>query len=132
MRRCYLWYNINDMKQTHFSKNKLKSSFTNAWRGWRIMQGEQSFMLQLALGAIAIILSFAFHLSAVEFSVIILSIGFVLTLEILNTIIENWLDFIYPKRHPKVALIKDATAWLVLAGSIMALIIGLIIFGAHL
>jgi len=120
------------MKQTHFSKTKLKSSFINAWRGWRIMRGEQSFMLQIGFGALAIILAFIFHLSIVEFCIIIFLFGFVLILEILNTIIENWLDFIYPKRHPKVALIKDATAGLVLAGSILALIIGLIIFGSHL
>lgn len=120
------------MKQAHFSKNKLKSSFINAWRGWRIMQGEQSFMLQLGIGVLAIILGFIFHLNVAEFCIIIFLVGFVIILEILNTIIENWLDFIYPKRHPKVALIKDATAGLVLAGSILALIIGLIIFGSHL
>lgn len=120
------------MKEIHFSKSKLKSSFINAWRGWRIIKGEQSFMLQLGVGALAIILALMLRTSVAEFCIIVLLVGFVLILEILNTIIENWLDFIYPKRHVKVALIKDATAGLVLAGSILALIIGLIIFGSHL
>lgn len=96
------------------------------------MRGEQSFMIQLAIAALGIILGLALHLSAVEFAVIILLIGFVLSLEVLNTIIEVWLDFIHPKKHPQIALIKDATAWLVLISSMIAFIIGLMIFIPHL
>lgn len=116
------------MKDDHFSFRKLIISFVNAYRGLRILSGEQSFMIQAAIGAIAIILGFIFHLNGAKFAILILTIGLVLSLEILNTIIENILDALHPKKDPKIGLIKDASGALVLVASFFAFVIGLILF----
>ncbi len=116
------------MKNNHFSKKRLASSFTNAFKGLRILSGEQSFMLQVMIALLVIILGFIFHFSAIKFAILILTIGFVLTLEILNTVLENLLDAIHPKKDPKIGLIKDAAGGVVLFASAIAFVVGLILF----
>lgn len=123
----YLWYN-RFMRSNHFSKKRLMASFTNAFNGLRILSGEQSFMLQCAIAVIVIIFAFIFHFSAIKFAILILLIGFVLTLEILNTVLENLLDVLHPKKDSKIGLIKDAAGGVVLFASAVAFVVGLILF----
>jgi undecaprenol kinase/diacylglycerol kinase (ATP) len=69
-----------------------------------------------------------YNISSNEWIAIIFSIGLVLSLEIINSSIENIADFISPERHEKIKKVKDLSAAAVLISSVTALIIGLIIF----
>jgi undecaprenol kinase len=60
--------------------------------------------------------------------VIILVITFVLTLEIVNTVVERLVDMLKPRLHTYAESIKDLTAALVLIGSLAAVIIGILVF----
>lgn len=103
-------------------------SFSSAFRGLRHMLRERNFVIQVALGLLALILVFVFKLTWIELIVIILLIGFVLSLETINSAGEKVLDLITREHHPEVAVIKEILAGSVLIASITALVIGMLIF----
>ena len=52
----------------------------------------------------------------------------VMSIEGINTAIEEMANFIHPERHNKIGLIKDIAAGAVFIASLFASIIGLIIY----
>lgn len=114
------------------SIKQLGSSFKHAFRGVRIVfKNEQNFRIQVIVGAIAILLAFAFKLNANQFIVVLLLIGAVLALEMINSIFERIVDTFKPRIHPAVRDIKDIMAAAVLVTAFIAAIIGITIFWPH-
>jgi len=107
-------------------------SFTHACRGVKILiKTEQSFRLQIAIGAAALLLLAIFPISSFERIVVLLLIALVLSLEMINSIFERLVDTFKPRIHPVVGEIKDIMAAAVLVMSVGAAIIGLEIFLPH-
>mgnify|MGYP000295468422 CR=1 FL=1 len=52
----------------------------------------------------------------------------VISMELMNTAIENFVDFVEPKYNEKVGKVKDIAAGAVLINALFSIIIGLIIF----
>lgn len=67
-------------------------------------------------------------LSALEWSLILVAIGLVLSTELLNTAIEITLDTCIPTQHPKVKTAKDIAAAAVWIAAILSTLIGCLIF----
>jgi len=112
-----------------FNLTKFIQSFGHAWRGLiYLLRHEQNFQVHLLAGIAALIAGFWLNISYTEFLIILLLIAFVFMAEIVNTVIEYILDIIHPKYHKKIKIVKDATAGVVLFASIVAAVIGLIIF----
>ena len=108
--------------------NKFLKSFGYATKGLSTAMNGRNFKIQL-ISAIAVIsLSTFLKISRIEFAVVFLTIGFVLATEMLNTAIEEICNKFHPETHPHIALIKDVAAGAVLLSSIIALIVGMIIF----
>jgi diacylglycerol kinase len=112
-----------------FSLKKLGKSFFNAYSGFKIAYRQQNFRLMLCLGLIAVLLGFSFKISYLEWLILILIVGLVLSLEILNSFFEELLDILEPTYSRKIKVIKDLSAAAVLMVSLTALILGIIIFG---
>ncbi|MFH1426842.1 MAG: diacylglycerol kinase family protein [Candidatus Kerfeldbacteria bacterium] len=109
--------------------NKLRKSFYFAWRGVKYtFLNEQNFRLQLLAAIIVVICMAAFRIKQWEAVALILMVAFVLTAEILNTVLERFVDILQPRLHVYSEIIKDMMAALVLLSSISALLIGFIIF----
>jgi len=89
---------------------------------------EVNFRIQLAVGLVVVGFGWYFRLSANEWLVLILTIFLVLAAELFNTAIENLVDLHITKIHPAAKLAKDASAGAVLILSLMAVLVGLIIF----
>lgn len=107
--------------------------FACAWAGLKAaFQAEQSFRIQLAMAGAVTVAGMAVGLSQPEWLFIVTTIGMVLSLELLNTMIEKTLDLLHPAQHERVKFIKDVSAAAVLLSSLAAAIIGLIVFGHHL
>ncbi len=108
-------------------------SFHVAIRGiilvWR---EERSFQIQTAVAALVIFLMLIAPLKSWERIILLLIIALVLILEILNTIVERFVDMVKPRLNSYVGVIKDMMAGAVLVMSFVAAIIGLIIFIPHL
>ncbi|MEK7213476.1 MAG: diacylglycerol kinase [Patescibacteria group bacterium] len=112
---------------------RLIQSFNDAGRGLsHAFKHEQNFRLQIVASLVVLAATFVFPLKIWEIILIILLCVMVLTMELLNTALENFADLLKPRLHHYVYIIKDVMAAAVLLTSLGALIIGLIIFLPHL
>jgi diacylglycerol kinase len=117
------------MKQQKFSFFKRLQSFRYAFNGIRILLLEEhNARIHVFIAICVIIAGFVFKVSIYEWLFLIMSIGIVLTLEIINSSIENIADFISPEKQDKIKVIKDLSAAAVFVGAITAAIIGFIVF----
>lgn len=112
---------------------QLFSSVRHALRGVRVVfHAEQNFRIQVAVGALVLILAAMVDVRSYEWILLILLIGAVLTLELINSIIERLADAFKPRLHPFVKDIKDIMAAAVLIASLIAAAIGMTIFYPYL
>lgn len=108
---------------------RLVKSMRYAVRGLiTVFRTELSFRLQTLAALVVIVLMYVFPLSQWQRVILFMLIGFVLTLEVVNTIFERLVDAFKPRVHPVVAEIKDMMAAAVLISSVLSLIVGVIIF----
>ena len=111
-----------------FNLKELKISFQIAFKGIRIaMKEEQTFTIQIFIGALVLILMYWLPLNNIEIAILILAIILVWSLELINTQIERALDVLHPDFHPKVGRIKDMAAGAVLIVCIGSIFIGILI-----
>lgn len=115
------------------SIRKQANSFKNSFHGLRVaFFEEQSFKIQAVLALVVAILMFSFPLHYIERAILVLSISFVLGLELLNSQIERALDLAQFDHNPKIKDIKDLSTSAVLIAAVGALIVGLFIFIPYL
>ncbi|MFA6104973.1 MAG: diacylglycerol kinase [Patescibacteria group bacterium] len=111
---------------------RLLRSFADAGRGVvYVFKKEQNFRLQIFAGLIVFVTIFVLPLRSWETIVLILMVVMVLTMELLNTALENFTDLFKPRIHPYVGIIKDIMAAAVLITALGALVIGSIIIYPH-
>jgi diacylglycerol kinase len=104
-------------------------AFKNAFAGFKYVVVSQKNAWIHALATLAaILLGFLLKISFLEWSVIVVVVGFVWTAEIFNTAIEAMVDIISPGYHPFAKIAKDAGAAGVLVVSITAAAVGLLLF----
>ncbi|MBK5215849.1 MAG: diacylglycerol kinase family protein [Candidatus Pacebacteria bacterium] len=84
--------------------------------------------LHLFFTALAIYMGFLLSLSSVEWAIIIFAVGLVLITEAINTAIEIDIDLTSPNYHPYAKDTKDVAAGAVSIATIVAGIMGLLIF----
>ncbi|WP_310732543.1 diacylglycerol kinase family protein [Paenibacillus sp. 1011MAR3C5] len=77
-------------------------------------------------------LGWLLSLSSAEWALILFAIVLVISLELVNTAIEQAVDLASPERHPIAKAAKDTAAGAVLAGTLGAIAIGVIIIGPPL
>lgn len=110
-------------------KRTFKGSVKNCLDGISyVTKNEKNFKREIALGIIALILSYILKIDKIEFIIILTMICLVLTTEIINTAIERAVDLVTKEYHELARIAKDVSAGSVLVTSTFALIIGIIIF----
>ncbi|CEI84174.1 Undecaprenol kinase [Oceanobacillus oncorhynchi] len=104
--------------------------FRYAWAGLKtVVKKESNFQLHLAAMTIVVAAGFFFHLSLIEWAVILLTIGLVLITEMINSVIERVMDFIQPGYDERIKEIKDIAAGVVLVTALISVVVGILIFG---
>lgn len=104
-------------------------SFKHAfWGIWIALKEEPSLKFHFLIATLVIILGFYLNISKIEWMIVTLTIGIVISLELTNTAIEEVVNSFVQDVHPAAKKAKDVAAGAVLIASITALIIGLIIF----
>jgi len=93
---------------------------------------ENNFRIQFLIGIIVIFFTIFLGLNSIETSILILMILVVLSLELINSQIEKFLDLIQPEHHPRVKIIKDFSAGAVLISALGSIVIGILIFWPHI
>ncbi|ARV62534.1 diacylglycerol kinase [Nostocales cyanobacterium HT-58-2] len=100
-------------------------SFRYAWCGISYaFQTQRNFRIHVGVGTLAIGLSVFLHLKPVEISVIGLTSGLVLALELLNTALESIVDLTVKQTYHELAKIaKDCAAGAVLISALVAVLV---------
>jgi len=115
-------------KKESFLVNRLKS-VGYAFKGAvLLLKTEASIKIQFVIALFVTIIGFVLNISTNEWIVQCLAIGMVISVEAINTAIEEIADFIHPEQHKKIGFIKDIAAGAVFIASIFASIIGFIIY----
>jgi diacylglycerol kinase len=118
---------------SQFKNKNIFIAIRNSLFGLRyILKHHRHFQIEILFALLAIFLGYLFKLSLFEFLFIILAIFLVLITEIINSIIEDILDFVNPEYDEKIKVFKDVSAGVVLVAVIFSLIIGALIFGSKL
>lgn len=105
--------------------SNLFTSFKYAWSGLTYaFQTQRNFRIHVVLGSFAITLAIALHLSAVEVAIIGLTVGAVLTMELLNTALESVVDLTVKQTYHELAKIaKDCAAGAVLVSALVSVLV---------
>ena len=93
-----------------------------------LIRNERNAKLHTIATIVVVILGIVLKINSSEWIAIFISIGFVFSMEAINTAVEHIADFIQPKQDYKIKIIKDIAAGGVLISAVIALIIGVIIF----
>lgn len=116
----------------HRFTHGLSQSFRAAWRGLLVaFKGERTFRVMIALGLIVIAVVSTVPLAAFERLLLLLLTGFVLVLELLNSMVERLADLLKPRLSAYVGEVKDLMASAVLMASFFALLIASFILLPH-
>lgn len=109
-------------------KNFLRS-FKYAFEG--IVTGikeEQNMKIHISIMILVIIFGIILKISKIEWIICIILFGLVISMELINTAIENVVDLITKEKNEQAKIAKDVAAGAVLVSAIASAIIGLIIF----
>ena len=108
---------------------RLRNSFKYAFEGIiQTYKGEQNLKIHTFIAILVVIFGFFLRISLIEWFICLILIGLVLMSEFFNTAIEYVVDLASPKVHPLAKAAKDTASAGVLMMSIMAAIVGGIIF----
>jgi diacylglycerol kinase (ATP) len=94
---------------------------------WFAFGGQSSFWVHLPVAMAVIAMAAWLNVSPVEWAVLILAIGGVLTAELLNSSIELLVSVLHPQHHPRIGQALDVAAGAVLVMSLAAAAVGLIV-----
>lgn len=116
-------------KNNYGNWTRFIKSFIYAWSGLKnVVKNEQNMRIHLFISIIVISMSFILSISVTHKLILFVVVGIVLSLEVMNTAIERTVDLVTEEYHPLAELAKDISAAAVLLFSIVAVIIGIVIF----
>ena len=117
---------------TKFKQQGFNSTFKNARKGMRLVLKSEinirvHFCVAMAVLALAVVLDFSIE----RICILLLSICFVITTEMLNSAIEFSLDAVFHNRYSRlVGMAKDISAGAVMFSTVVAIVIGVLLFGS--
>jgi len=104
-------------------------SFKYAFSGiLHAVVNEANFRVQIFITIVSIVLGFYYHITTIEWAVLILALGFLLAAELINTAVEEFIDHLVQEHHEGAKVIKDLSAGFVLTAAVTTLLIMLLIF----
>jgi diacylglycerol kinase len=108
------------------------ASFGYAFSGlWYVLRTQRNARIHAVVALLAIAAGIFLHISAIEFAITFVAISGVFTAEMFNTGLEACVDLASPQLHLQAKIAKDVAAGAVLVNAMLAVIIGLCIFGPH-
>ena len=113
-----------------FKAQGFNNTFKNARKGMRLaVRSERNIRVHLICAISVILLGIFLDLSVTKFCILLLTIAMVVSTEMINSAIEFSLDAVFHNRYSKlVGMAKDISAGAVMFVTIIAVMIGLLIF----
>ncbi|KKR15160.1 MAG: Diacylglycerol kinase [Candidatus Falkowbacteria bacterium GW2011_GWA2_39_24] len=111
---------------------RLFKSFIYASRGlWQVIKEEQNFKIELLAALVVMVLAWWSNFNYLEWAILAIVIGLVLLMEVVNSVVELISDVLRPKLDHYIKTIKDMVATAVMLASLLAIVVGLILFSHH-
>lgn len=108
---------------------RLTTSFAHAFRGlFRLLKSQPNARIHAMAGCGVCVAGALLRISRAEWLAVLLAIGLVVVAEGFNSALESLADRVTAERDPLVRDAKDLGAGAVLAASIVAAIVGAIVF----
>ena len=108
-------------------------SFKYALAGiFHAILNEANFRVQIVIVAICVIMGLHYKITNTEWGLLTISMGLLLSAELLNTVVEEFIDHLIHEHHEGARVIKDLSAGFVLVAAFTTLIIIALIFGHRL
>lgn len=108
-------------------------SFKHAFEGiFHALLNEPNFRVQVVIVTVSIFFGKFLEISNVEWAILILSMGLLLTAELINTAVEEIMDHFVKHDNPVTKIIKDISAGFVLINAISSLLILYLVLGTKL
>ncbi|MCD9019061.1 diacylglycerol kinase family protein [Parachryseolinea silvisoli] len=108
--------------------NTFLQSVRYALQGLQAAFVGRNFRLQLGMALLVLAAGFYFSITRLEWCVLLFNIALVLSLEVVNSSLENLVDLVTRERHPLAGKVKDLAAGAVVVASAMAVVMGVIVF----
>lgn len=120
---------MSKFKQQGFSR-----TFKNARKGMRLaLKSEINIRVHLCIAMVVIAMAFLLNFTVTRMCILLLTIGFVIVSEMVNSAIEFSLDAVFHNKYSKlVGMAKDIAAGAVMVASVIAVVIGVLLFGSAL
>ncbi|MEG0995156.1 MAG: diacylglycerol kinase family protein [Bacilli bacterium] len=106
------------MESFKYSFEGLKNAYLN----------EQSMMIHCIITVFVVGLGFILKINNIEWLIVLIMVGLVMAMELMNTAIEAVVDMVMPDIHPLAKIAKDSASAAVGVLSLVAFIIGCIVF----
>ena len=115
------------------SQHSIWRSMGFAFEGLRYaFSNQRSLRIESIIAGIIVVIGFALDISRLEWVIVIISIFFIIGVELVNTAIEAVVDLVSPEYHPVAKVAKDVASAAVLTSGVGGLVAGLVIFGAYI
>lgn len=118
-----------DERKRQKGLKKFLHSFTYPIKGLKYAyRNEQNLAVDVGIAVLVVIAGFIFKINVTEWALLALTIGLVISCELINTAIEAVVDLVTEEYHPLAKVAKDTSAAAVFIFAIVAVVVGLIIF----
>ena len=117
-----------------FKSQGFSNTFKNARKGMRLaIKAEKNIRIHFIVGALVLICAFVMGIGITRVCILLLTIGFVVVAEMINSAVEFSLDAVFKNRYNKlVGMAKDISAGAVMFATVIAIAIGIMIFGSEI
>ena len=110
-------------------KHPTAKSFKYAFEGLRTaLKQEPNFRIHIVMAIFALSMGIVLGLSTIEWLLLAFTIFYVLTLELLNTVMESFVNLVSPEYKHFAKVAKDVSAACVLLAAFLSVIVGLVLF----
>ena len=110
-------------------KHPTAKSFEYAFQGIRTaFKNEPNLKIHIFFALLAISFAVILQVSTVEWLLLTFTIFYVITLELLNTVLEALVNLVSPEIQPFAKVAKDVSAACVLMGAVLSVVVGLVLF----
>jgi len=92
-------------------------------------ESERSFRIHTLAMVVVTVLGWYLELAMLEWGLLFLTYAVMMGLELLNSAMESFADFMHPDEHPAVKRAKDMAAGAVQVAAIFSIAIAIVLFG---
>lgn len=115
-----------------FKQQGFSNTFKNARKGMRlVLKSEINIRVHFCIAMAVLAMAFVLNFSIERMCILLLTIAFVIVAEMINSALEFALDAVFHNKYSRlVGMAKDISAGAVMFASVVAVVVGVMLFGS--